>query len=154
MNDQFHGFSIIVFRSDQVLLVRHGKKSSHLVDSCGLPGGRKDKEESEKETAVRETLEETGLTIKTKNLHEFPNNIFSAFIKRKIGPSGVFTMRVFMTTKFSGKLKKSGETEPVWVSISELKQYNLLPNVEKAIVTARNYQKAINKTLKIKSNLA
>jgi ADP-ribose pyrophosphatase YjhB (NUDIX family) len=148
MNDQFHGFSIIVFRNDQVLLVRHGEKSSHLVDSCGLPGGRKDKEESEKETAVRETFEETGLTIKTTNLHEFPNNIFSAFIKRKIGPSGIFTMKVFMTTKFTSTLKKSGETEPIWIKISELNTYDLLPNVEKAVIIASTYRNSIMKNVK------
>lgn len=154
MSDQFHSVHIIVLQNDQVLLVKHGERASHVTGVLGLPGGRSKDDESEKETAVRELREETGVVVEIKNLYEFPNNIFSAYIKRKIGPSGVFTMKVFMTNKFRGTLKRSGETEPLWIKTNELKQRALLPNVEEAIMQARRYYDSINKTLKVRPDLA
>ncbi len=154
MNDQFFSAQVVVLRKSKVLLVRHGKNAAHLTGVLGLPGGRTKNNESEKKGAIREVFEETGLALKENDLHEFPNNTYSAYIKRKKGPSGVFTMKVFMSAKFLGVLKKSDETEPVWIKLSDLDDYNLLPNVEKAINSANNYYKGIQKELKVKPDLA
>lgn len=44
---------------------------------------------------------------------------------------------VFLAKKIKGELRASGETIPQWVKISELGNYNLVPNVKNAIDNTR-----------------
>ena len=126
--------AVLVYKDDTVLLVKHGESASHLTDSYGLPGGRIDKGESDEDTAVRELTEETGLQTTKKNLIEFPNNVYHASIPRKGGEIVNFSWRVFIARNFWGELKESTETRPEWIKLSEAEKYNLLPNVQRAIV--------------------
>ena len=137
MIDIFHSYHVLVFQNDRVLLVKHGKNASHFSGVYGIPGGRSNLRESERQAATRELAEETGIKVKIYDLKIFPKNTYTAFIKRKKGPSGNFTMKVFATNLFMGELKTNDEAEPVWVKISELDNYNLLPNVKKAILIAQ-----------------
>ena len=137
MIDQFYSYHVLVFKEDRVLLVKHGEKASHFADVYGIPGGRSIDNESEKETAIRELKEETGLAVREMDLKDFTGNIYSAYIKRKKGPSGNFTMKVFTTELFAGELVGTDEADPQWIKLSELDNYNLLLNVKKAVLAAK-----------------
>ncbi len=123
--------AIIAYDKDKVLLVKHGGKASHLTGVYGLPGGRINNGETEKEAALREFTEETGL-IASENLIEIPKR-YTAEIKRKDGSAKTFSMKVYICKSFSGNLKPTQETIPEWIKTDKLKAYNLLPNVEKAV---------------------
>jgi len=56
------GVGVVVWRGDQVLLVKRGK--APRKGEWGLPGGGQELGETIREAAVRETLEETGLTVR------------------------------------------------------------------------------------------
>ena len=132
---------ILVFKEDQVLLVRHGEAADHLTGTYGIPGGRFIEGESVKQAAKRELQEETGLTVDEENLLEFPNNQYTADLERKGGEVKRFTMEVFIGKKFTGELKETDETTPEWIRIDELNKLNLLPNCEKAVKDAKNFLK-------------
>jgi len=128
---------ILVFKNSQVLLVRHEKGADHLTGVYGIPGGRINENENFVNAAIRELKEETGLIVDKADLQEFPNNQYTADIKRKDGTTKKFTMAVYFSSKFKGGLRRSSETEPEWIKLSKLYKYNLLPNVKNAILNAR-----------------
>lgn len=123
---------IVLINSEKVLLVRHKPQAEHLTDAYGLPAGRLNENEAEIDAAVRELKEETGLETSTENLIALPN-VFYATIERKDGIKKNFSFKVFLCNNYSGKLSEDNETIPEWVAISDLKNKNLLPNVENAI---------------------
>lgn len=128
--------AVLIIKDKSVLLVQHGEGASHITGIFGLPGGRVDLGESEKEAATRELAEETGLVA--KNLQEFPNNTYIATIQRKNGV-GRFSWKVFLCSEYSGTLKNSSETVPTWIEISKVSTYKLLPNTEKVIEEALTF---------------
>lgn len=60
------GVGVVVWKGDQVLLIRRGK--APMQGRWSLPGGRQELGETTRETAVREVREETGLDIRLGNL--------------------------------------------------------------------------------------
>ncbi len=134
--------AVLIVEKGKVLLVKHRKDAAHEFGTYGFPSGTLHKGELEKDAAVRELQEETGLKTTAGLLFEFPNNFYTADIKRKDGSTNRFSMRVFISNKdYVGELKNSPETIPQWVKISELDNYNLLPNVKNAIETALKFLK-------------
>lgn len=123
----------LVFRYNEVLLVRHKKGASHLADTYVLPSGRIKEDEGEKEAAIRELQEETALKTTIDNMVEYPGNLYHASIKRKGGEIVNFSWRVFIVKAFSGEPKASEETSPEWINVNQLEAYNLLPNVSRAV---------------------
>ena len=126
-----HTVGVLIISRDKVLLVRHGETAGHLTGSYGLPGGRANENESETETAIRETKEETNLDVNAVDLSAIPD-LYKARIERKDGAKD-FTMRVFVSEKFGGEIIGTDETTPKWVDINNLNSYKLLPNVDKMI---------------------
>lgn len=124
---------VLLFNGNKVLLVRHGEGAGHLTGVYGIPGGRPDEGEDIIDAASRELFEETGITVSNKDLISFPDNQYSANIKRKDGSIKKYTMTVFIGKEFSGEPKASEETSPEWIETSKLNSYNLLPNVAKAV---------------------
>lgn len=136
---------VLLIKNNKVLLVKHGKKAEHKTGVYGLPAGRLKTRESEKQAAVRELFEETGLRTTEKELVNYPGNTYTAEITRKEGQT-LFSIKVFLCDNYSGILISNDETEPEWVDISKLSSYNLLPNVKKAIEDGSRF---INKQTKI-----
>ena len=114
------------------MLVRHKEDAEHLAGTYGLPAGRIRENENSIDAAVRELKEETGLKTSTESLLELPQ-LYYATIERKDGSRQNFSFRVYLCKKYSGELQENKETVPEWINVSELKNYNLLPNVETAI---------------------
>ncbi len=126
--------AVLIIKDHKVLLVKHGEASGHINGVYGLPAGRLQKGETEKASAVRELSEETGLVILEDDLIEYQSNIFTAEVKRKAGKTELYAMKVFVCHTFSGTLRSSDETEPEWVEIARLDEYDLLPNVKDAVL--------------------
>ena len=61
------GFGLVVNDENEILLIQRGYGKEE--GKWSLPGGRKDKGESLKSTAVRETLEETGIRMTADDLY-------------------------------------------------------------------------------------
>lgn len=131
-----HAVAVLIFDEGKVLLVRHEVGAGHLSGVYGLPAGKIHDGESEISAAIRELQEETGLTTTPESLVEFTDNEYTGTFPRKDGAELTSTMKVFICQHYTGKLKGSIETTPVWVDIKKIHKYNLLPNVAKAVQDA------------------
>ena len=124
---------VLIYRNnEEVLLVRHGESASHLTDTYGLPAGRLRENESEIEAAIRELEEESGLITTQKHLWKLPK-FYSAKIERKDGTK-TFSLTVFLCDSYSGELRKTDETEPLWIKISDMDNYNLISNTKQIVL--------------------
>jgi 8-oxo-dGTP pyrophosphatase MutT (NUDIX family) len=125
---------VLVIHDGRVLLVSHREGAGNLTGTYGLPSGHLEKDEKEKTAAVRELREETGIVLTEEDLIEYPNDVWTADIKRKDGKVYTFSIKVFVAKRFGGELRESDETTPEWVDIAKLNEYNLLPNVKEIIM--------------------
>lgn len=130
---------VAIIKNDKILLVKHGQAASHLNDTYGLPAGRLNEGENEKEAALRELEEETGLRCGLIDLYEYPNNKYEAEIERKNGEKKYFIIKIFICSKFDGKLKSSNETMPEWKDVNEINKLNLLPNIARISTDVLNF---------------
>jgi 8-oxo-dGTP diphosphatase len=132
-----HSVGLIVFNNnDEVLLVKNTSKSGYAKEIYGAPAGRPEEGESEKQAAVREFREETGLVTTEESLSEFSDNYYVAVLDRKEGRVE-YSIRFFIVNNYSGELMASEETIPEWIKISELENMTLVANVKKAIEAAQ-----------------
>lgn len=125
--------AVLLFKNTKVLLVKHKEASGHMNGVYGLPAGRQHIGEIEKQSAVRELREETGLLTTEGDLVSYPHNIYTADIERKDGLLTVFSMHVYICQKYTGILQASEETDPEWIEFAKLDNLPLLPNVLHAI---------------------
>jgi len=138
MKEAIPTVGVLIYRNTkEVLLVKHGETASHLTDTYGLPAGRLEENESEIEAVIRELKEESGFITTRENLRELPK-LYSAKIKRK-NETKTFSLKVFICDSYSGELRKTDETEPLWIKISDLDNYNLLPNIKQIVLDGLEY---------------
>jgi 8-oxo-dGTP pyrophosphatase MutT (NUDIX family) len=130
---------VIIIKNNKVLLVKHGEGAGHLTGVYGLPAGRMEEGETELQTARRELFEETGLSAQDKDFSEFPENDYVADIKRKSGEINTYSIKFFICYKYSGELKENEENIPEWIDINLMDKLNLLPNVHRAAMKAKEY---------------
>ncbi|MBI2443269.1 MAG: NUDIX domain-containing protein [Candidatus Levybacteria bacterium] len=76
---------MLIVKDNKVLLVRHGKAAMNLTGTYGLPAGGIEGGETEREAALRELFEETGLHADFEDLIEYPNSIYVGDLARKDG---------------------------------------------------------------------
>lgn len=82
-----------------------------------FPGGHVEADETIVESAYREALEETGLTIKNPvlvGIKEFP-----------LPGDARYVVFLFKVTEFAGKLKANEEGELLWTTRTKLNEYEL-----------------------------
>ena len=68
MSKNKSGANVILVKNGKILLLLRSDKSRWMPGAYGPPGGHLDPGESPKQAAVRETYEESGITVKSSDL--------------------------------------------------------------------------------------
>ncbi len=90
------GVGVIIIKDEKILLGK--RKNSHGEGSWSFPGGHLEFNESWEDCALRETIEETGITIKNIRFDTATNDIFQA--------EGKHYVTIFMLADYgSGEVK-------------------------------------------------
>lgn len=92
------GVGVLIFREGKLLLGR--RKGSHGAGFWSAPGGHLEFGETPEQCAMRETLEETGLSLDVVQLGPWVNDIFIAEQKHYV-------------TLFCIAESKAGQSEPI-----------------------------------------
>jgi len=104
------GTLMFVTHEDRVLLIR--KKRGHGAGKINGPGGKLDAGETPAQCAVRETLEETGVTVEGPRL---------AAIMRFVALDGDDWLGyVFLAGGYAGRPRETVEAVPRWFPIAEI----------------------------------
>lgn len=130
--------AVLVYRGDEVLLVKYDDGADNPADSYCLPSGHLKPGEKEIDAAVRKLENETGLLTKPNELFKIPE-YYQATFQRKDGLK-TFSCQVFLCRHYQGELKRGDHEIPEWIKISELKKLTLLPNIEKAVIDGLKYR--------------
>lgn len=137
---------VVVLKDNRVLLVRHTEKAKQPTGVYGFPAGRVEEGESEKQAAVRELEEETGLTASVDALFDVAGNHFKGPLPLKERIE-YFTFNALVCTSFEGKIRPSldGKTIPEWIDIKNLPS-QILPNIPVAIRNAIQFLNQLQKS--------
>lgn len=130
--------AVLIYREDEILLVKMDKGSNNPVGSYCFPSGHVKVGETDAVAAVRKLENETGLKTEEKDLFEIPI-YYQATFQRNDGLK-TFSMKVFLCRDYHGEIRRGSTELPQWIKISELKKYPLLPNVEKAVLDGLKYR--------------
>ncbi len=104
------GTLLFLVRNDEVLLIR--KKRGHGAGKINGPGGKLDVAETPVECAVRETLEETGVTVEDPRL---------AAVMRFVDLEGDDWLGyVFVADRYAGQPRETPEALPMWCAVTEI----------------------------------
>ena len=113
-----HSVFTIVVKKGMVLFVKHTETSQNPTGTYGLPGGKIRTSESPMGAAARETLEETGLRLRSSDL--IPLGTYPVEIETKRGREP-WTASLYLCEKFRGRIRTSeGREEPVWLNIVDV----------------------------------
>jgi len=114
----------IIIKGNKILLVHNTKHNSLRIEP---PGGKKEEFEIFEECAVRETMEELGISIKVKNL-------FGVY--GTDSPEGRFEVHMFLSEITGGEIslkEKDKISDYSWYSYNDLKELAskkiLVPNM-------------------------
>ncbi|MDE5604110.1 MAG: NUDIX hydrolase [Eubacterium sp.] len=111
----------VVIHNGKVLLARHtyGAGIGKLI----LPGGYVDYNETPQDALVREYLEETGVTVKPKNIIGIRFNMHDWYV-------------AFKAEYVSGTPRSDNDenSEVVWIKIEEALQRNDVPDLTKKLI--------------------
>ncbi|MEJ6742551.1 MAG: NUDIX hydrolase [Emcibacteraceae bacterium] len=128
---------VVVFSGDSILLIKRRKPPKLLEWS--IPGGAQKLGEKLAETAVREVYEETSILIKNITL------IDAVDLIEHNGNKVIeyhYSLIDYMAEYTRGKLKTGNDViDAKWVSINDLKAYNLWIETTKVIKTAYKMRK-------------
>lgn len=123
-----------VIISDNACLCLKRESSDFMGDLVELPSGGKEEDESIYESLIREIQEETGILLNLESRFDF----ISAF--DYISGSGKKARQLSYAIKLnqipSVKLNPTEHTEYYWLTIDDLKNYNISSETKKVIVKA------------------
>ena len=123
--------AVLIIQNNSVLLVRH-VNSKHIENIYGLPGGKKEINETEIMGAKRELEEETGLVASLSDLFRLPT-LWRDSVPFKDESIRLCSMRVFRCKHYSGIIRATEKEIPEWIPLTNVGKLNLLPNVQEAI---------------------
>lgn len=125
MTDQPNAASVALVRERKVLLIKRAYAPyQHLWT---LPGGRLDPDETIEQCAVRELVEELGVTIRN------PRHVLT----QSLGRDGSYRLAVFATTDFSGRIVPSDEiADHKWVDPAAIIAMRTTSRLEEVIAQA------------------
>jgi 8-oxo-dGTP diphosphatase len=127
------GVGVVVFKDDQVLLVRRAKPPRQ--GSWSLPGGRQRLGERVRETAQREAWEETGLKVEVTALLDVVDSLHRDADGRI---AYHFTLIDFLAEWRAGEAVAGGDAaEVAWVDPANLAPYELWDETVRLIGLAR-----------------
>jgi 8-oxo-dGTP pyrophosphatase MutT (NUDIX family) len=98
-------FCMIVRNEKGKVLCISSPKNNYLL--C-IPGGKREGDETDKQAAIRETFEETGITVQ------------SCFLIYEGPTTDDYYSYTFWATEWTGDLVASKEGEPCWATPDEL----------------------------------
>lgn len=100
----------VVFNNDKVLIVKS------LSGVYGFPKGHVEKSETEVETAIRETFEETGVKVSVDSNNRFSINymVYNSFLKEVVYFIG------FIKDSDSIKVQEDEIDEAFWIDIDKV----------------------------------
>jgi len=115
----------------EVLLIRRGKPPR--AGEWSIPGGRQEWGESVRETAEREILEETGVTVGGLKLLDVVDGISRA----NGGVTAHWTLVDFRADWVAGEARPGDDAiEAKWVPVSEIGRYDLWTETQRIIAAA------------------
>lgn len=122
MNYPRVGIGVLIFNGNCLLLGK--RKTKHGSDMWGPPGGHLEFGESFEQCAIREVLEETGVTISVPRVISITNDIFLKDDKHYVS--------IFLTAKYPQEQQvMNREPDKItaweWVSIDKLPEELFLP---------------------------
>ncbi len=129
------GVGVVVLRTFQgqqeVLLIRRGR--APWLGHWSIPGGHQELLETVRETAAREVLEETGVTIANLRLIDVVDSISHH-------PDGALQRHITLIdfrADWTGGDPKAGDdaAEAIWVPLTDLGQYQLWSETIRIITT-------------------
>jgi hypothetical protein len=127
---------ILLIKENAVLLVKNKGSSSHILNTFGLPWWKLQEWETFIQCAIRELFEETWLNTSEDNLFLLPTT-YTQLISQKSKLINM-NLKVYICTQYNGQLVSTIDTEPQWINITTLSDYELLPNVESIIKEGLN----------------
>lgn len=127
------GIGCIVFRGEEVLLVRRGKPPR--LGQWSLPGGAQHVGEGAEEAARRELHEETGIEVGPMALAL----VVDAITRDAEGRAQYhYTIIDFAAAWLAGEARAGDDaSEVAWVRPDEFDRYDLTPQTYRAIASAR-----------------
>ena len=133
----FCGVGVVVWRGDQVLLVRRGR--APRKGDWSIPGGLQELGETVGETALREVLEETGLTVRlTEQL-----GVVDSVRRDDAGRVEYhYTLIEFAAEWVSGEPVANDDVDrALWVSPEELDGYALWTETRRIIALSQSLRR-------------
>lgn len=131
------GVAGVVWRADQVLLIRRGK--APRANEWSLPGGRQELGETVAEAARREVWEETGLEVEVGELVAVVD-----LIERDAAGQVLFHYTLIdLLAEWRGGEARPGDdaADVAWVTLDELPRYTLWSETERIIRLAAERRK-------------
>lgn len=129
------GVGVIVWRGDQVLLIRRGKEPRK--GQWSIPGGMQELGETARAAGLREVMEETGLAIAIDGLIDVVDLILP-------DDAGRIRTHYTLIDYYGHSLDESAEPGPGgdvdasrWVSYDSLRDYGLWPQTRRVIDESR-----------------
>ncbi len=133
----FCGVGVVVWRGDQVLLVRRGR--APRKGDWSIPGGLQELGETVGETALREVLEETGLTVRLTDQLGVVDSV------RRDDAGRVeyhYTLIEFAAEWVSGEPMANDDVDrALWVSVDELDAYALWTETQRIIALSQSLRR-------------
>jgi ADP-ribose pyrophosphatase YjhB (NUDIX family) len=125
----FVGVGVVVWKDDKFLLIQRGKQPRQ--GQWSIPGGRQELGETVRETAAREVLEETGLSIEVTDFLDVVDSI-----QKDEKGEIVFhaTLIDYSGEWLSGDAQASSDAQDIaWHGLDDLKDLGLWRETERII---------------------